>query len=471
MPGAFQARTRPHRAAIAHRPSVGRREHLGTSATTVANGAHPRPFYVKGLRWWIAILLMCVTIVNYLDRTCLSVAAPTLKDKLGINEKGFSYILVAFQLSYMFMQPLSGRIIDKLNIRVGLALSIVWWSAAQMLTAVAGGWQAFAFFRALLGIGEAGNFPSAAKAVSQWFRPSERTIAVGIVNVGSGLGAVIAPQFVVYMILRYGWQSAFVATGAVGILWVGLWLLVYRSPETHPWMSPEELAYIRHGNEELPVPEKSVERGVWRTVLASKSFWALAIARFLSEPAWQFFTYWIPLYLATERHLKLKDIAYFAWVPFLAADVGCLFGGFLSPFFIKLGSSVMKARKLSATTCGVLMVFAIFIGRMPTAQWAIVFFCIGAFAHQAMSSTLLTLPADLFPKSTVATANGLSGMFGNLGGMLFTLVVGAVAMTVGYGPLFVAIAFLDLIGAGVLWALLRDPDEARIPPQAAGGLP
>jgi ACS family hexuronate transporter-like MFS transporter len=439
---------------------------LETSSITNVT-AHPGRFHVKGLRWWIAVLLMGVTIVNYLDRTCLSVAAPTLKKELALDEIDFSHVIVAFQLAYLIMQPIAGRIVDKLNIRVGLALAIVWWSVAQMLTGMAGGWQAFAVFRALLGMGEAANFPSAAKAVSQWFRPSERTVAVGILNVGAGLGAVVAPPFVVVMILRYGWQSAFVATGAIGILWVGLWLLVYRSPETHPWMSPEELAYIQQGQDELAVPEPSAGKGVWRTVLSDRSFWGLAAARFLSEPAWQFFSYWIPLYLATERHLDLRQIAYFAWVPFLAGDVGCLFGGMLSPIFIKLGYRVMTARKLSATTCGVLMVLAIFIGMAPSAKWAIVFFCIGAFAHQAMSSTLLTLPADLFPRGAVATANGLSGMVGFAGGLLFTLVVGVVAKKVGYGPLFVVIAFLDLVGSAFLWALVDErPSSTR--PAVAG---
>jgi ACS family hexuronate transporter-like MFS transporter len=222
-------------------------------------------------------------------------------------------------------------------------------------------------------------------------------------------------------------------------------------------MSPAELAYLKEGQAELVVEEEAEQRGVWKIVLSRRDFWGLAIARFLSEPAWQFFTYWIPLYLVSTRHMNLKEIGYFAWIPFVAGDLGCLFGGLLSPLFIRLRCSVLMARKLSASVCALLMVFAIFIGRAPTAGWAIVFFCVAAFAHQAMSSTLLTLPADLFPKRTVATANGLSGSVGGLGGMLFTMVVGIVAMKIGYGPLFTAIAFFDLIGSAALWALLREP--------------
>jgi ACS family hexuronate transporter-like MFS transporter len=404
---------------------------------------------------------MGVTIVNYLDRSCLSVAAPTLKKQLTINEVDFSHIVIAFQITYLVMQPLSGRLIDWLNIRVGLAVSLVWWSIAQMLTAGAAGWQSFAALRGLLGVGEAANFPSAAKAVSQWFRPSERTVAMGILNVGSGIGALIAPPLCVYLILQFSWQTAFVVTGAIGLVWVGVWLWFYRSPEEHPWMSPEELAHIRAGQAELVVDEAPAATGTWKTVVGQKNFWALAIARFLSEPAWQFFTYWIPLYLATERHMKLKEIGYFAWVPFLAADVGCIFGGVLSPFFVKQGFNVLTARKLAATVCGILMIFAAFIGKAPTASWAIVFFCVGAFAHQAMSSTLLTLPADLFPRRTVATANGLSGMIGGFGGMIFTAIVGEVALHIGYTPLFAAMSIFDLIGAFFLWSLMREPPVYR----------
>jgi ACS family hexuronate transporter-like MFS transporter len=418
--------------------------------------------YVKGLRWWIALLLMGVTLVNYLDRTCLSVAGPTLKTQLGINEVDFSNILLAFQLTYLVMQPVMGRIVDFLDLRAGLALSILWWSIAQMLTAFAGSWRAFAVFRALLGMGESGNFPSGAKAVSQWFRPRERTIATGIFNVGAGLGQAIATPLVVYLIMQYSWQSAFVATGAVGILWLAMWLLVYRAPEKHRWLSPAELAYIREGSEELSADDQAprnetTPKGVWRVVLGQKNFWGLAIARFFSEPAWAFFTYWIPLYLATERHMRLKDIGSFAWLPFVAGDVGCLFGGLLSPMFIRLGFAVLTSRKLAALTCALLMLFAISIGRAPSAGWAIGFFCIAAFAHQALSSTLLTLPADLFPTRTVATANGLSGMAGYLGALCFTKVVGIVALKIGYAPLFIAISFFDLIGAAFLWGLLREP--------------
>jgi ACS family hexuronate transporter-like MFS transporter len=415
-------------------------------------------FKIKNLRWWIAILLMGITTINYLDRITLSVAAPEFKKNLGINEVDYSYIVNAFQLAYLIMMPLAGRIIDWLGLRLGFTLSIITWSIAQMITAFATGWRSFAVFRSLLGITEAGNFPGGIKAVAQWFRPKERTVATGIFNMGAGIGALIAPPLVAWLILKYNWQTAFVVTGAFGLFWAILWAWLYRSPEKHPWLSKEELSYIKEGEQELATVQAPKDRGVWKIVLPQRNFWALGIARFFSEPAWQFFSYWIPLYLATERHMNLKEIGYFAWLPFLAADLGSMFGGVLSPFFIrKMRMSVMTARKCSAAVSAFLMVFAVFIGSAPSPAWAIFFFCIGTFAHQSMSATLMTLPADLFPKSTVATANGLSGTTAVLGGMLFTMVIGRVAQSIGYGPLFTTIAFLDIIGVAFLWSLLREP--------------
>ncbi len=415
-------------------------------------------FKIKNLRWWIAILLMGITTINYLDRITLSVAAPEFKKSLGITEVDYSYIVNAFQLAYLIMMPLAGRIIDWLGLRLGFTLSIITWSIAQMVTAFATGWRSFAVFRALLGMTEAGNFPGGAKAVSQWFRPKERTLATGIFNMGAGIGALIAPPLVAWLILAYSWQTAFVVTGAFGLVWAALWAWLYRSPEKHPWLSKQEFAHIKEGERELATVEAPKDKGVWKIVLPQRNFWALGIARFFSEPAWQLFSYWIPLYLATERHMNIKEIGYFAWLPFLAADLGSMFGGVLSPFFInKLGMAVMPARKCAATVSAFLMVFVLFISGASTPGWAIFFFCIGTFAHQSMSATLMTLPADLFPKSTVATANGLSGTVAVLGGMIFTTITGRVAQSIGYGPLFTTIAFLDIIGVAFLWSLLRDP--------------
>jgi MFS transporter, ACS family, hexuronate transporter len=412
---------------------------------------------IKGLRWYIAGLLMLVTTVNYLDRTSLSVAGPTLREQLHINEQQFAYIIMCFQFCYLLMQPISGRIIDFLNVRRGFSLSATWWSIANILHAFARTPLTFGIFRGLLGVGEAGNFPGIAKTASEWFPPKERTMATGIANIGSGTGSLIAMPLVAFIILKLGWQAAFVITGAIGFFWVAIWLLFYRPPEKHPMITPEELDHIRQGERELHIEEAPHEKGVWKVVLRQRNFWGIAIARFLSEPAWQFFTYWIPMYLVTQRGMNLKQIALFGWIPFLAADLGSFIGGLLSPMYQKMGFNVLNARRASMTTAALLMPFALLIATAPSGGWAVFWFCFGAFGHNCISATLLTLPADLFPKRTVATASGLSGSIGYFGGMLFTFGVGWLATHLGYKPIFTMIAFFDIIGAAALWLLLRIP--------------
>ncbi len=414
-------------------------------------------FKIKGLRWYIAGLLMIVTIINYIDRTSISVAAPFFKEQLKINDQQFSYIIICFQFCYMIMQPISGRIIDFLNLRRGFSLAAAWWSVANILHAFARSPLTFGIFRGLLGVGEAGNFPGIAKTASEWFPPRERTMATGIANIGSGTGALIATPLVAWIIWKWGWQQAFVITGAIGFFWVILWVWFYRSPEKHPMITPEELAHIQQGQQELNVEETTNEKGVWKVVFTQRNFWGIAIARFLSEPAWQFFSYWIPIYLVSQRGMNIKQIGMFAWIPFLAADLGSFVGGILSPFYQKLGLTVLNARRASMTTGALLMPFALFIATAPTGEGAVFWLCFGAFGHNCISATLLTLPADLFPKRTVATANGMAGAIGYFGGMLFTWRVGWLAMNVGYTPIFTTIALLDIIGAIALWTILRVP--------------
>ncbi len=412
---------------------------------------------IRGLRWYIAIMLCLVTTINYLDRTSLSVAAPVLKDNLHINEQQFAFIIMCFQFSYLVMQPVSGRIMDWLGIKSGFSFAAIWWSIANMLHAFARSPISFGAFRALLGVGEAGNFPGVAKTISEWFPAKERTIAFGVANIGSGTGSLIATPFVAWIIYKYGWQEAFVITGAIGFIWVALWLLFYKSPSKHSMITPQEYEYITQGQKELQAEVTGPVPNFWRLILGQRNFWGIALARFLSEPAWQFYSYWIPLYFATQRGMNLKQIGLFLWVPFLAADLGSFVGGFISPFYRKLGFKILTSRKLAMTTAAFMMPVSILIIHAPTAYWAIFWFCIAAFGHQCISAVLLVLPVDLFPKSTVATANGLSGSFAHFGGMLFTFTVGWLVTHIGYSPVFVIIALLDLIGAAILWIAIREP--------------
>lgn len=416
-------------------------------------------FKVKGLRWYIAGLLALVTTINYIDRTSLSVAMadPTFKSQLHLDAWKYARIIVCFQFCYMLVQPISGRVLDWLNLRKGFSLAVIWWSIAKMLHGLANSALSLGIYRGLLGVGEAANFPGVAKTASEWFPPKERTMATGIANIGSGTGALIATPLMAWMLLMWGWRIAFVVTGAIGFFWVVLWLIFYHRPEDHKMITPEELDYIQKGKLELAVEESPHEKGIWKLILKQKNFWAIAIARFLSEPAWQFFSYWIPPYFAAERGMDLKGIALFAWIPFLAADLGSFVGGALSPFFHKFGARVLTARKLAATFAALMMPFALLITKAPSISWALFWFCFAAFGHNCMTATLLTLPADLFPSRTVGTANGLSGFFGYFGGWVFTLAVGLIVTSVGYGPVFVTIAFLDIFGAFFIWTMVREP--------------
>jgi ACS family hexuronate transporter-like MFS transporter len=402
-------------------------------------------------------MLCLVTTINYLDRTSLSVAGPVLKDNLHINEQQFALIIMCFQFSYGLMQPVMGRVMDWLGIKRGFSLAAIWWSIANMLHAFARTPFSFGAFRALLGVGEAGNFPGVAKTISEWFPAKERTVAFGIANVGSGTGSLIATPFVAWIILKYGWQEAFVTTGAVGFIWVVFWLLFYKSPAQNKFITDQELQYISHGQTELQAKEPSMAKNVWQLVLGQRNFWGIAFARILSEPAWQFYSYWIPMYFATQRGMNLKQIGLFLWVPFLAADIGSFVGGYISPFYHKLGFKILTSRKLAMTTAAFMMPVSLLIIQAPSPQWALFWFCIASFGHQCISAVLLVLPVDLFPKSTVATANGLSGTCGHFSGMCFTFCVGWLVMNIGYSPVFVTIALLDLIGAVILWTVIREP--------------
>jgi MFS transporter, ACS family, hexuronate transporter len=415
---------------------------------------------LKGLRWYIAGLLMLVTTINYIDRNCLGVIAKPLMEKFAFDKQHYAYILMAFQLCYMIMQPLSGWILDKLGTRRGFSLAVIWWSLADMAHALGRGVLSFGMFRGLLAVGEAANFPGAAKVLSEWFHPGERTVAMGILNAGAGLGAIIAPLVVPWIVLKYGWQMVFISTGALGFGWVILWLLLYRAPETHRWITPGELEHIRRGQATAATSETRSEQGIWKVVLRQRQFWGLAIARFMAEPAWAFFSNWIPLYFIESRGWDLSKIAMFGWIPFVAADLGSLAGGMFSPFFRRLGLPLMTARKAAATLSSCIMPIALLITDAPSPGWAIFYFSIAAFGHQSLSATYLTLPADMFSRRMVATASGLTGSIGYLGSMLFTYYVGWLTMHVGYRPIFTAIGLLDLIGVTFLWILARTPGQA-----------
>lgn len=309
----------------------------------------------------------------------------------------------------------------------------------------------------MLGLTEAAAIPAGLKTVAEWFPPHERTVATGWFNIGSSLGAMIAPPIVVTCIAIWGWQSAFVVTGAVGIVWAAIWYVFYRSPADHPRLSTTERAHIEAGRDAAAQGHQDGPTN-WRALLRTRDFWSIAIPRFLADPAWQTFSFFIPLYLVEAKGLDLKSVAAFAWLPFLAADAGSLLGGYYAPFVMRrFNVSLLTSRKIVVTTGALLMVGPACIGLTVSPAAAIALFCIGGFAHQMLSGALMTLAADLFDPRIVATAGGMAGSAAWIGGLSFSLLIGALADTIGYNPLFAALAIFDFIGAAVLWTLLRRP--------------
>jgi ACS family hexuronate transporter-like MFS transporter len=406
---------------------------------------------IPHLRWWIVALICIGTIANYLARNSLGVLAPELKTTIGMTTQQYSYVVGAFQLAYTVMQPIAGFIVDRIGLRTGFALFGVAWSIANMLHALAASWLGLAFFRGLLGLAESAAVPSGIKAIAEWFPARERSVAVGWFNAGTSLGALIAPPVVVAVSLWADWRMAFIVTGAIGLIWAAAWYAFYRSPSAHPAITPSELAMIAADRPAIPR-----RRATAPEILGTRKFWAIAIPRFLAEPAWQTFSFWIPLYLFSERDMDLKQIALFAWLPFLAADMGSLLGGYLSPFLVRrFRVPLVASRIVGIGMAAILMIAPGCIGLAASPYTAIALFCIGGFAHQMISVLINTLSADVFTPEEVGTANGFIGQAGWVGGLLFSLLIGQFADTIGYAPLFAALAVFDLIGAAVLIASLK----------------
>jgi len=388
-----------------------------------------------GWRWGLVALVILGTVINYLSRNALAVLAPELQHLQHFTAKQYSYVVGAFQLAYTVMQPVCGRVIDALGVRAGFALFAVLWSIAGMAHAGVSGWPGLAAARGLLGASEATAIPARVKVVGEWFKGGERSAAIGWFNVGTSLGAMLAPPLTVYLSLRYGWRSPFVVVGLMGLAWAVLWYAVYRSP---------------------PEIEAAAGRDPDARILTTRRFWAIAIPRFLAEPAWQTFNFWVPLYLATERGWNLQQIALFAWAPFLAADLGGVFGGYISPLMIRwFGLDLIRARLVGVSIGAVLMIAPGCVALAGNEYLALGLLCIGGFAHQMVSITINTLSADLFPTRQLATANGWVGAAGWTGGLLFSLLIGQLVHTTGYGPLFGCLAVFDLIGVVVMVVMLR----------------
>ena len=403
-------------------------------------------------RWILGFLLLTVTVINYVDRQVFSILAPDLQDAMHWSELDYSRIVNAFQLAYAVMMLLSGRILDRIGARIGLAASVVVWSIAEAAHALARTPIGFGVARFALGIGEAANFPAALKAVTEWFPPSERAMATGLFNSGVALGTIVASVGVPILAAAYGWQAAFVATGMLGVVWVPFWWIAYR--------------------ERAPQREASVERSPtvpWRTLLGLKQTWAYALTKSLGDPIWWFYLFWLPKYLAAEFHVRGTDVIPYLTAVYLCADAGCLAAGWLSSVLVKRGYSINAARKGTMGLLALVMTPSVITaGFLHDPRLAIALIAIACGAHQAWSTMVFTIATDLFPSRAVGSVSGFGGLVAGLVSIVVAELVGRVLNTDAtlYLPIFVTAGLLYPAALAVFHACSPRMEPARLEAEA-----
>jgi ACS family hexuronate transporter-like MFS transporter len=418
-----------------------------TSPISTAGG-----FKITGLRWWIIGLVFLATLINYIDRLTISVLAPEIIRDLHLDRFQYGSIATWFLLAYTISQALSGKLYDRVGTRRGFSISISVWSLAAIAHSVARGLFSLSLFRFILGLGEAGNWPGAAKTVAEWFPVRQRALGLGIFNSGAAIGSVVAPPLIVWLQLQFGWKVTFIVTGVLGFIWLGLWLLFYDKPERHPWLRAEEYQLIREDKEHPGETNTSGAKLRWRDLLAYRQVWGIVIARFFTDPIWWLYITWLPLYLSDARGFDLRKIALFAWVPYVAADAGSLLGGWFSGFLISRGWSVDRARKVVIIFAALLMPAGIFAAFASSPMVALALIGVVLFGFQVWINNVQTLPSDFFSSREVGSVAGLGGTGAGLGAMLFTLTTGWVVEHFSYVPILVVAGLLAPLGTLILFA-------------------
>jgi len=428
---------------------------------TAAAGLVPPP---RGyVRWTVCALLFAAATVNYLDRQVLSVLKGTLSTELGWNEVDYGNIVTAFQAAYALGMLLMGRLMDTLGTRRGFSLAVAFWSVAAMGHAFASSAFGFATARFALGVGEAGMFPGAVKTIAEWFPKRERALATGIFNSGTNVGAILCPLLVPVIVTAWGYRAAFVLTGAVGFVWLAAWLAFYRAPALHPKLGAEERAYI------ASEPGGAGPRVTWKQLLPHRQTWAFACGKFLTDPFWWLYLFWIPDFLQKNYGLRLLEVGPPLVVIYLMSDVGSVGGGYLSSRWIARGMSVNAARKLAMLVCA-LGVVPIVLATRADSLWSAVFLVgLATAAHQGFSANLFTLTSDLFPARAVGSVVGIGGMAGAIGGMLIAQVAGRVLQwTQSYSSLFIAAACAYFLAVLLVHLLSPRLEPAQLPVTRTG---
>ena len=418
------------------------------------------PARVGRLRWYVCGLLFYATTVNYVDRQVLGLLKPVIGRELHWTEADFGWVVFAFQGAYALMLPLAGRMIDWLGTRFGYALAVVVWSCAAMSHALARTTLQFAAARFALGLGEAANFPAAIKTVADWFPKRERALATGIFNSGSNVGAIIAPLLVPFVALHLGWRSSFLATGGLDVVWLVLWLATYRIPSENKRLSTAERAYI-----ESDGGAEATRKVPYAVLLRTRAAWAFLLGKFMTDPVWWFYLYWLPGFLNRKYGLDLSHLGPPLIAIYLAADVGSIGGGWLSSKLLALGMDVTRARKTALFVCAVTVVPVIGVIWTGGNLWLTVALVgLAVAGHQGWSANLYTLTSDTFPRSVVGSVVGLGGMGGAIGGMLVAPAVGYWLdfSHESYGPLFLVAGLMYLLTFGVINILLPQVRQVEV---------
>ena len=409
------------------------------------------------MRWWICALLFFATTINYIDRQVFAILAPQLQTEIGWSEIEYGYIVTAFQLSYAVGLLMVGKLIDFLGAKKGFILSIIVWSLAAMAHALARTPIGFGVARLALGIGESGNFPAAIKTISEWFPRKERALATGIFNSGSNIGAIVAPLLVPIIALNFGWQAAFILTGLLGFIWLFFWLRLMSRPEENVSINAAELDLIKSDTEE----DHEKPTSIWK-IIRTRKIWAIAIGKFMTDPIWWFFLYWLPKFLNATYGLKLDKIGLPLIVAYLIADVGSIGGGWLSSYFLKIGWSINAARKTTLLICAIMVVPIYWASGIDDLWPAVILIGLGMAAHTGWSANMYTLATDFFPKKDMGTVVGFIGMAGAVGGMLMASATGHLLQATGsYKILFVIAASMYGIALIIIHLLVPNIDAEK----------
>jgi ACS family hexuronate transporter-like MFS transporter len=447
-------------------------------------------------RWVICGLLFFASAVNYVDRQVIAILKPTLQGEFGWTDIDYGWIIFAFSTAYALGFIFAGRFMDKVGTKIGFTVAIILWSIGALMHAWAVGvgeyaepivtpiisgilavvntvitplgfapWSialsvsvvGFIVARFVLGLGESGNFPAAIKTTAEWFPKKERALATGIFNAGTNVGALVTPLAVPILVFYWGWYEAFIVTGALGFIWLAFWLIMYRRPETHPRLSPEELAYIQSD------PSEPTAKIPWAKLIKYRQTWAFAVGKFLTDPIWWIYLFWVPDFLQRQHGLDLKSFGLPIAIIYIIADVGSVGGGWISSRLIKRGYTINRSRKTAMLICA-LAVVPIVIASFTSNLWvAVVLIGIAAAAHQGWSANLFTLTSDTFPKQAVGSVVGIGGMFGAIGGMIVAPLVGYILQSTGsYVPIFIIAASAYLLALVTIHLLAPKLEPAKI---------